>query len=100
MVRAWHVYDGATRQEATVAVVITVAQQKGGAGKTTLAANLAVVLADERRVALFDIDPQHSLQRWHALRVAQHAHALPAIGFSDVSGWRLAGELERLRREL
>lgn len=81
-----------------MAVVITVAQQKGGAGKTTLAANLGVVLGEGRRVALFDIDPQHSLQRWHALRVARNP-APAAIGFSDVAGWRLAGELERLRRE-
>jgi chromosome partitioning protein len=76
-------------------VVITVAQQKGGAGKTTLAANLAVAFAANRRVALLDIDPQHSLARWHALRVARRA---TPFGISDVSGWRLANELDRLRR--
>ena len=37
-----------------MAVVITVAQQKGGTGKTTLAANLAAALAPSRRVALLD----------------------------------------------
>jgi chromosome partitioning protein len=77
-------------------VVITVAQQKGGAGKTMLAANLAAALAGGRRVALLDIDPQRSLARWHALR-AQRPGAAP-LGCSDVSGWRLAGELDRLRR--
>ena len=41
-----------------MAIVITVAQQKGGTGKTTLAANLAAALAPIRRVALLDIDPQ------------------------------------------
>jgi chromosome partitioning protein len=77
-------------------VVITVAQQKGGAGKTMLAANLATAFAATRRVALLDIDPQRSLTRWHGLRAKRKVAV--AIGFSDVSGWRLAGELDRLRR--
>ncbi len=78
-----------------MAVVITVAQQKGGAGKTTLAANLAVAFAAKRRVALLDIDPQHSLSRWHALRIARR---IAPFGFSDAAGWRLANEIDKLRR--
>jgi chromosome partitioning protein len=74
-------------------LVITVAQQKGGTGKTTLAANLAAALAPERKTALLDIDPQHSLTRWHALRPATAS----ALTFSDVSGWRVAAELDRLK---
>jgi chromosome partitioning protein len=80
-----------------MAVVITVAQQKGGAGKTTLAANLAAAFSTGRRVAVLDIDPQHSLARWHALRASRKGAAW--VGLSDVSGWRLGAELDRLRRD-
>ena len=80
-----------------MAVVITVAQQKGGAGKTMLAANLACALPADKSVALLDIDPQHSLARWHALRMARGDGVRPIV-MSDVAGWRLAGELERLRK--
>ncbi len=80
-----------------MAVVIAIAQQKGGAGKTMLAANLAVCLAGRGRAAVLDIDPQRSLSRWHAIRASQAGAA--AIALSGLSGWRLAAELERLRRE-
>jgi chromosome partitioning protein len=79
-------------------VVITVAQQKGGTGKTTLAANIAAALAPSRRVALLDIDPQKSLGRWHSVRCQRSAQAA-ALAFSDISGWRLPAELDRLKRE-
>lgn len=79
-------------------LVIAVAQQKGGAGKTMLVANLAAAFAATRRVAVLDIDKQHSLARWHALRVAR-ANPPAALTLSDAAGWRLSGELDRLRRD-
>ncbi len=79
-----------------MAVILTVAQRKGGAGKTTLVANLAAALAPHMRVALVDIDPQRSLTRWHELRVAR-TPAAAVLTISDVSGWRLPSTLERLK---
>lgn len=77
-----------------MAIVITVAQQKGGSGKTMLAANLAAWFAADKSTAMLDIDPQHSLARWHRIRGAH----TPALTLSEASGWRLAGELDKLRR--
>jgi chromosome partitioning protein len=76
--------------------VIAVAQQKGGAGKTMLAAQFAVALAGDGRVALLDIDPQGSLTVWGKLREGA-AKAAHEVKVESVSGWRLASELEKLK---
>lgn len=49
--------------------IICVAQQKGGAGKTTLVSNLATAfLAVGKSVVLLDTDPQGSLGKWLDVR--------------------------------
>ncbi|MCS6921383.1 MAG: ParA family protein [Elioraea sp.] len=81
-----------------MAVVVTVAQQKGGAGKTTLVAQLAAALAASRRVAALDVDPQASLMRWQAARKSALKAAAAGLTVADCAGWRLAGEIARLAR--
>jgi len=64
--------------------VITIANPKGGVGKSTLATNVAGCLAAAgHTVMLGDVDRQQSSRRWLALRPA----SLPAI-----TGWDVAGE--------
>lgn len=51
------------------AQIICVAQQKGGAGKTTIVSNLAIAfLSQGKSVALLDTDPQGSLGKWLDIR--------------------------------
>jgi chromosome partitioning protein len=79
--------------------IITIAQQKGGAGKTTLAAHLAIAWQQAGvRVATVDIDPQGSLSRWYETRAkALGGHA--GFPHSRITGWRTQKEVERLAKE-
>jgi len=80
------------------ASIITIAQQKGGAGKTTLAAHLALAWAAHCRVAVIDIDPQASLAAWFKLRQERRGSKGPAIEVAALGGWRVAAEVERQAR--
>ena len=80
--------------------VITVAQQKGGAGKTTVTVHLALALAAlGEKTALIDIDPQGSLSHWFRLRQEALGSTKTGLHLSNVHGWRVAGEIDRLSRE-
>ena len=76
-------------------LVITIAQRKGGAGKTTLAAQLATAwLRQGARVALLDIDPQASLAAWVELRRARLGAENVGFDFAALPGWRAAQWIE------
>lgn len=73
--------------------VITFAQQKGGAGKTTTLAHLAAAWAEAGRdVALVDLDPQKSLTRWAGLRDDA------AMSMIDTKDYRASLDLKTARR--
>lgn len=55
--------------------IITVAHQKGGVGKSTLAMNLAVCFQDQLKVALVDTDLQGSL-----LQIKEELPGLAVVG--------------------
>ena len=73
------------------ATILTVAQQKGGAGKTTLAAHLAVAYtAAKKSVAVIDIDPQQSLTHWYRQREARFGESGAGDSGQSNSGLALA----------
>ena len=79
--------------------IITVAQHKGGAGKTTLTAHLAVTWAElGRRVAVLDTDPQGSLGLWYRQRQSGLGRRAQPLAYAAATGWRVGAELERLSR--
>lgn len=77
--------------------VITVAQQKGGSGKTTVSANLATgFLRQGKRVALVDIDPQGSLGRWFMTRIEDESGPIEGLEFATSSAWGITYEVRKL----
>ncbi|KEO60354.1 ParA family partition ATPase [Thioclava indica] len=78
-----------------MAHIITIAQQKGGAGKTTLAVNLAIAFAkQDKRVAILDTDPQGSLGRWFMTR--RELLGDPGVEFATSSAWGVGYECQKL----
>ena len=81
-------------------LVITIAQRKGGAGKTTLAAQLAIAWARSgARVAALDTDPQGSLAAWFELRRARLGKEAAGFEFAALPGWRATRWVEERARE-
>ena len=83
--------------------VIVLASQKGGAGKTTLAAHLAVAAeaAGDGPAVLIDTDPQGSLSAWWNVREAETPALAPTTIAElphKIAALAEAGYLGRSRR--
>ena len=80
--------------------VISITQQKGGTGKTTIAAHLAVTFAAQgKRVAILDVDPQGSLGEWFEARERALGADKAGISFRTASGWGAKREAKSLAQD-
>lgn len=80
--------------------IITFAQQKGGSGKTTMAAHVAVALQRSGlSVAVLDVDPQGSLGEWFERREEARGPDGPGLSFRTASGWGARREARGLARD-
>ena len=82
-------------------LVITVAQQKGGSGKTTVSAHLATSLLKKRKmqVAILDCDPQGSLGEWFEAREERLGEDETGLTFRTASGWGARREARSMARD-
>ena len=80
--------------------VITIAQQKGGTGKTTLAVNLtlAFIKYHNLKVAIIDTDPQGSLGKWFMIR-SENKISNQNLTFKTASLWGAQYESKILKQD-
>ena len=80
--------------------VITIAQQKGGSGKTTIAANLATVFSIKHNLCtvILDTDPQGSLGKWFLMR-KDKLKDKNTIEFKTASLWGAQYEAKSLKQK-
>ena len=80
--------------------VITIAQQKGGTGKTTLAVHLALAFIKYHnlKVAIIDTDPQGSLGKWFMIR-SEKKISNENLTFKTASLWGAQYESKSLKQD-
>jgi len=80
--------------------VITICQQKGGTGKTTLAVHLALAFAKlhNLKIAIIDTDPQGSLGKWFVVR-SEKKVSNENLTFKTASLWGAQYESKTLKKD-
>ena len=80
--------------------VITFSNQKGGSGKSTLSANLAVLWSNSGyKVAVIDADPQRSLTYWLSERKKYYGDDDIGINFYNFDIRNLAEKVKKIKRK-
>ena len=80
--------------------VITFSNQKGGSGKSTLSANLAVLWSNSGyKVAVIDADPQKSLTYWLSERKKYYGDDDIGINFYNFDIRNLTEEVKKIKRK-
>jgi chromosome partitioning protein len=76
--------------------IISVANQKGGCGKTNITMNLAVsFFLDKKKVLVIDADPQGTASRWSASAEDNHPYPVSVINLS-IAGNKIHQEIKKL----
>ena len=75
--------------------IVSLLNQKGGVGKTTLSVHIATALAERHRVLLIDADPQGSALDWAAQRQEDTPALFPVIGLPKPTLHREMAALSR-----
>ena len=80
--------------------VITISQQKGGSGKTTIAVHLALAFIKYHnlKVAVIDTDPQGSLGKWYMIRTEKKI-SNDNLTFKTASLWGAQYESKSLKKD-
>ena len=80
--------------------VITISQQKGGTGKTTLAVHLALAFIKYHslKIAIIDTDPQGSLGKWFMIREEKKL-SNDNLTFKTASLWGAQYESKALKKD-
>lgn len=77
------------------AKIISVGNQKGGAGKTTTTMQLAVALAEKHKVLVVDADQQATATKWAAMAEDEKPFPASVIGLAAAGG-KIHREIQKL----